>query len=305
MVQCQKLKLKLVMKMNLKITDVRGHKGDASFLIDDGKTSILYDTGFGFTGYTIAENIKKCLGSRQLDYIFLTHSHYDHALGSAYILRRFPTAKVVAGKYAADIFKRDGAKRVMKELDFKFANTCGVSSYEFLGDELRVDIEVDDGDIVCTGDMKFKVINLPGHTRCCVGFYLEEEGLLLSNETLGIYDGDKTILPSCLVSYSDAISSIEKIEQLSIKTMVAPHLGQLDEAQTQFFLENMKSATQNKVADILDSMKKGISDEEIVEEFKAKYCSTGYIKEIYPDDAATLNTSLMVRLIRKELLLKD
>ena len=305
MVQCQKLKLKLVMKMNLKITDVRGHKGDASFLIDDGKTSILYDTGFGFTGYTIAENIKKCLGSRQLDYIFLTHSHYDHALGSAYILRRYPDAKVVAGKYAADIFKRDGAKRVMKELDSKFASTCGVSDYEFLGDELRVDIEVDDGDIVCTGDMKFKVINLPGHTRCCVGFYLEEEGLLLSNETLGIYDGDKTILPSFLVSYSDAISSMEEIEKLSIKTMVAPHLGLLSETQTRFFLENMKSATKNKVADILDSMKKGLSDEEIVEQFKAKYCSTGYIKEIYPDDAATLNTSIMVGLIRKELLLKD
>mgnify|MGYP002519534441 CR=1 FL=1 len=73
----------------------------------------------------------------------------------------------------------------------------------------RVDIEVDDGDIVCAGDMKFEVFYLPGHTRCCVGFYLREEGLFLSNETLGIYDGDKTILPSCLVSYSDAISSIE------------------------------------------------------------------------------------------------
>ena len=41
---------------------------------------------------------------------FLTHSHYDHALGSAYILRHYPNAKVVAGKYAVDIFKRDGTK---------------------------------------------------------------------------------------------------------------------------------------------------------------------------------------------------
>ena len=288
--------------MNLKITDVRGHKGDSSFLIDNGKTSILYDTGFGFTGYKIAENIKKCLGERQLDYIFLTHSHYDHALGSPYVLRHFPTAKVVAGKYAADVFKRDGAKKVMRELDYKFAQTCGISDYEFLGDELKVDIPVDDGDIVCAGDMKFKVINLPGHTRCCVGFYLEEEGLLLSNETLGIYNGDRTIIPSCLVSYSDAIASIEKVSKLNIKAIVAPHLGLLSEEQTKFFLENMMSSTKNKVADIIDSMKKGLSDEEIVEQFKAKYCSVGYLKIIYPDDAATLNTSIMVGLIRKELL---
>ena len=84
--------------MDIKITDVRCQKGDAAFLIDDGKTSILYDTGFGFTGYEVAENIKNCLGNRQLDYIFLTHSHYDHALGCPYIVRQYPCAKVVAGK---------------------------------------------------------------------------------------------------------------------------------------------------------------------------------------------------------------
>ena len=196
--------------MNIKVTDVRSRKGDAAFLIDDGKTSVLYDTGFGFTGYAVADNIKSCLGERPLDYIFLTHSHYDHALGSAYILRRYPTAKVVAGKYAADIFRRDGAKRVMQELDRKFAEKCGVTDYEFLGDELRVDKEVDEGDIICAGDMTFEVINLTGHTRCCVGYYMESEGLLLSSETLGVYDGDKTIVPSYLVSYAETISSIEK-----------------------------------------------------------------------------------------------
>lgn len=287
--------------MNLKITDVRCQKGDAAFLLDDGKTSVLYDTGFGFTGYAVAENIKRCLGERPLNYIFLTHSHYDHALGSAYILRRYPNAKVVAGKYAADVFKRDGAKRTMKELDAKFAEKCGIADYEFLGDELKVDIAVDDGDILCAGDMEFQVISLPGHTRCCVGYYLEKEALLLSNETLGVYDGSKTIVPSCLVSYSDTISSIEKIEKLNITAIVAPHLGLLSKTQTKYFLENMKSATQNAAEDLLDRIKTRLSDEEIIEQFKQKYWH-GYIKEIYPEDAATLNTSIMIRLIRNELL---
>lgn len=286
--------------MNIKVTDVRNHKGDAAFLIDDGKTSVLYDTGFGFTGYAVADNIKNCLGERQLDYIFLTHSHYDHALGSAYILRRYPTAKVVAGKYAADIFKRDGAKRVMQELDRKFAKKCGVTDYEFLGDELRVDKEVDEGDIIRAGDMTFEVINLTGHTRCCVGYYMESEGLLLSSETLGVYDGDKTIVPSYLVSYAETIASIEKIEKLNIKSVVSPHFGLLNKTQTEYFLKNMKSAAQNEAKDILDSIRNGLSDEEIAEQFKAKYWH-GYIKEIYPEDAIALNTSIMIRLIRNEL----
>ena len=36
---------------SLKITDVRENPGDGAFLIDDGKTAIVYDTGFAFTGY--------------------------------------------------------------------------------------------------------------------------------------------------------------------------------------------------------------------------------------------------------------
>ena len=81
----------------LKITDVRVVPGDSGFLIDDGTTSILYDSGFAFTGYKLADNIKNALGKRELDYIFLTHSHYDHAAGSAYVKKVFPGAKVVAG----------------------------------------------------------------------------------------------------------------------------------------------------------------------------------------------------------------
>lgn len=287
--------------MNIKIIDVRCQKGDAAFLIDDGKTTILYDTGFGFTGAAITENIKEYLKERPLDYIFLTHSHYDHVLGCPYILRYYANAKVVAGKYAVDIFKRDGAKKVMKELDSQFAKTCGITDYEFLGDELKVDIAVDDGDIVHAGDLDFEIMNLPGHTRCSIGFYCEKEGLFLSCESLGVYDGKETILPLFLVSYFDTISSIEKIEKLKITSFLAAHCGLLDEEQKKFFLNNMKSSMQNTAQAILERLKAGFSDEEIVQQFKDKYWQ-GYVREIYPEDAINLNTSLIVKAVKKELL---
>ena len=288
-------------EMGIKITDVRCQKGDSSFLIDDGKTSILYDTGFGFTGYAVAENIKRELGDRELDYIFLTHSHYDHALGSPYILRKYPTAKVVAGEYAADIFKREGAKRVMRELDSRFAEKCGAGEYEFLGDELRVDIAVNDGDVVRAGDMEFKVLSLPGHTKCSVGFYCESEGLFLSCESLGVYDGDKTIVPVYLVSYKDAIASVERVEGLSIRSMVVPHYGLLDGNQTIFFLGNMKAAAESLARELVNEIKRGCSDEDIIERMKERYWQ-GYVREISPIDAFRLNASITLRLIKNELL---
>ena len=69
--------------LDLKITDVRVVPADSGFLVDDGVTSSLYDSGFAFTGVEMAQNVKRALGNRTLDYIFLTHSHYEHALGAA------------------------------------------------------------------------------------------------------------------------------------------------------------------------------------------------------------------------------
>jgi len=285
----------------IKVTDVRCHKGDSAFLIDDGQTAILYDTGFGFTGFDVADNIKAVLGERTLDYIFLTHSHYDHALGSAYILRRYPDARVVAAGYAADVFRRDGAKRVMRDLDAKFAAKCGVYDYEFLGDELRVDFTVDDGDIINAGDMCFEVLSLPGHTRCSVGYYCRERKLLLSSETLGVYDGDNLITPSYLVGYEMALNSIDRVSQLDIKQILSPHYGLLSEEQTAFFLRNMRAASVEAAQMIAEGIKSGKSDAQLIEQFKATYRNDS-VKEIYPEDAVNLNTSIMIELVRRELL---
>ena len=65
--------------MNVKVTDVREHPGDAAFLLDDGKTSVLLDTGFGFTGFAIADKVKAALGDRKLDYLFVHHMEPDHS----------------------------------------------------------------------------------------------------------------------------------------------------------------------------------------------------------------------------------
>ncbi len=283
----------------INIHDVRFHPGDSGFLIDDGKTSVLYDSGFGFTGFGVAENIKKILGDRKLDYIFLSHSHYDHALGSAYILEYWDDATVVAGAYAANIFSRDGAKKLMKELDGKFAAQCGVTGYEFLGDNLRVDVALEDGDIVKAGNMTFEAVALPGHTKCSFGFYCQDEKFLLSSETLGVYDGEETIIPSFLVGYGMSLDSMKKIKKYDIEKILIPHVGVIDGDKSKFFLSVMEEKATYFAELIADLVRRGKTDEEIVGYFVETY-RKGYIEEIYPIDAMSLNLSIMIKLIKKE-----
>ncbi len=284
---------------NIKITDVRCNPGDSAFLVDDGETSILYDSGFGFTGFSVAENVKKVLGERKLDYIFLTHSHYDHALGSAYVLKYWNDAVVVAGEYAANIFKRDGAKKLMRELDGAFAKECGVFDYEFLGDDLRVDVTVKDGDVIKAGGMTFEAIALPGHTKCSFGFYCRENKLLLSSETLGVYDGKDTVLPSFLVGYNMSLESMKKIKKYDINTILIPHVGVLNEEKTKYFLSVMEERAQYFADLIVDFIKDKKTDEEIITYFIENY-RKDYITEIYPVSAMSLNVSIMIKLIRNE-----
>ncbi len=283
----------------IKITDARVHPGDSAFLIDDGKTAIMYDSGFAFTGCKVADKIKEILGSRKLDYIFLTHSHYDHALGSVYANKYWPDAKVVAGEYAAKIFAKPTAKAVMRDLDSKLAKKCGIEEYEDLIDELKVDIPVSDGDKIKAGDMEFVVLNLPGHTKCSVGYYCEKKKLLLSCETIGVFNGIDDVVPSYLVGYEMTVDSIERVEKLDIENILIPHFGLLDKDMTGVYLKKAKKSAVSNAKEIAEMLKDGKSKEEIAEAFKKKYYH-GYVKEIYPVDAMELNTGIMIDLIKKE-----
>ena len=286
---------------DIKVTDIRAIVGDSAFLIDDGKTAIMYDSGFAFTGYAVANKIKAVLGERELNYIFLTHSHYDHALGAVYAKKLYPNAKIVAGEYATKIFAKPTAKALMRDLDRKFATTCGVTEYEDLIDDLTVDIAVSDGDTIKAGDMEFTAVALPGHTKCSIGYYLKENKLLLGSETLGVYGGEGIVIPSYLVGVDMALRSIEKAESLDIETILCPHYGLLNREQTKTYLSLCRKNAIEVAEKIKEIIESGQSDEVAVKYFMDTYYH-GYIKEIYPIDAITLNTNIMVRLVKRELL---
>ena len=287
---------------NIMITDVRAVVGDSAFLIDDGTTAVLIDSGFGFTGDAVAARIREVLGTRPLDYIFLTHSHYDHVLGAAYVLHAYPNARVVAGEYATRIFAKDSAKAVMRDLDRKFAATCGVTDYPDLADRLRVDIPVADGDEIRAGDMTFIALTLPGHTKCSIGFYLPEQKLLIAPESLGIYDGDKTIMPSYLVGYQMALDSIERVKALEIDSILFPHFGLADKEKSAYFLSAARKSAVDSANKIMEILHAGGSKEDAAQWFENTFYH-GKIKEGYPYDAMKLNTGITVALIERELLL--
>ena len=100
--------------------------------------------------------------------ILLTHSHWDHIADVAELKKMLDVPVYVHPEDAGNL-ERPGSDRLPL-----FFPIEGISSEKFLSD----------GQILLLGDLKIKVIWTPGHTPGGVCFWLQEQKILLSGDTL-------------------------------------------------------------------------------------------------------------------------
>ena len=114
------------------------------------------------------EDVMKEIGIKNLQYILLTHGHFDHILGVNGCLKNHPEAKVV-------IHREDEAFLTDPVLSHTFKH--GLTQ-----EPIKADIIVEDGDVLAFDDTEFKVVHTPGHTRGSVVYLLDD--LMFSGDTL-------------------------------------------------------------------------------------------------------------------------
>lgn len=151
------------------------------------------------------------LGIDKLKYIYLTHCHGDH-FGAI--------LEVKAKKGGKVLIHRDDAEGL-------YNPAISLTYYIGMDDiELEADSRVDEGDIIHLGNLEFKVIHTPGHTKGGTCLYCKEEGLLFSGDTLFKGTWGRTDLPTS--SFPDIIESItQKLTILPDDTIVYPGHGRM------------------------------------------------------------------------------
>ncbi len=133
--------------------------------LEDSDKCVLIDPGDD------VNLIKRALSELALtpECILLTHGHYDHMLGAAHLKEAFG-AKVY-------IHEKDEAY-----LSDRTYNLCSDSdALRFV--PLAPDGFLPEGEFEADG-IRFTVIHTPGHTPGGVCFYLENQGALISGDTL-------------------------------------------------------------------------------------------------------------------------
>ena len=151
------------------------------------------------------------LGIDKLKYIYLTHCHGDH-FGAI--------LEVKAKKGGKVLIHRDDAEGL-------YNPEISLTYYIGMADiELEADSRVDEGDIIHLGNLEFKVIHTPGHTKGGTCLYFEKEALLFSGDTLFKGTWGRTDLPTS--SFPDIIESItKKLTILPDDTIVYPGHGRM------------------------------------------------------------------------------
>ncbi|MBQ9063583.1 MAG: MBL fold metallo-hydrolase [Eubacterium sp.] len=137
--------------------------------------------------------------------ILLTHGHFDHML-AADELRR---------KYGCEIYAHVKEKAVLED---PMLNLSGVWE---TGTALRADRYVTEGDQLELAGFRIQVLFTPGHTQgsCC--FYIPEERVLISGDTLFQGSCGRTDFPTS--SVQDMMKSLKRLtDELPDDTAVYP-----------------------------------------------------------------------------------
>ena len=92
--------------------------------------------------------------------------------------------------------------------------------------ELEADSRVDDEDLIHIGEIEFKVIATPGHTKGGLCLYAEKEGLVFTGDTMFSGTWGRTDLPTG--SFVELITSItDRLMPLPDDTIVYPGHGKI------------------------------------------------------------------------------
>ena len=199
-----------------------------SYIITGDTHNLMIEAGINFFGPLYIKSLDSRLGShRKLDYLFLTHSHYDHLGAVSYLKGRIPSLRVGANPRVGQIINRES---VLAKMRFLGDLQAGLFR-DIVGDEdvtlrpFTLDIPLHDGDVFDLGGVTCVVYETPGHTQDHMSYYFPEIRVLVAGEAYGHIEGKdgEIVEAEFLSSYDDYMRSMEKLRVLDVDILCIGH----------------------------------------------------------------------------------
>ncbi len=194
-------------KSEMKVHHLPGMGYDSNIFLVDGDEPFLVDAGTGSNREAVLAWLSETMDAESIERIILTHRHYDHVGGAAALSRAL------------------GARVMMHELDaapVRDGDTRGTRAIMFGKEMEAVKVEtLKEGNRVTSGDREFMVLHTPGHSIGSMTLFCEEDGTLISGDTVFIGGVGRWDLPTG--DRGELVDSIRKLIQLDPKDLYPGH----------------------------------------------------------------------------------
>ena len=150
-----------------------------------------------------SDKMRRFIGDAKLEYILLTHGHFDHIGG------------------VPEVKKDYGAKVVISEEDAPMLSSGKASLSAFMGiqqENCEPDITVSEGSEIILGETKIKVLATPGHTKGGVCYLLDD--CIFTGDTLFFCSCSRTDFPGG--SSKEIMQSLKRLSTLDGSLKVYP-----------------------------------------------------------------------------------
>jgi glyoxylase-like metal-dependent hydrolase (beta-lactamase superfamily II) len=204
---------------------------NGSMILSGGMSYIVPELLRQFAEFGIDENrIKKLL---------ILHSHFDHVGIVPFFKRRHSDMEVYASERGWEILRMEKAVYTINEFSRSVAKRMNREEVYSTHDlDWRDDVSgktVREGDRIDLGNLKVSILEIPGHSSCCVGAYVPEFEALFPSDGGGI-PFDETIITSGNSNYTKYQENLERLKAFEVNIYGADHYGYVTGEEARGFI---------------------------------------------------------------------
>lgn len=192
------------------------------FLLTDGNSNILIDTSYRLNKRILLKRLKS-LGIHHIDFLILTHTHFDHAANARIIKEKFNAVVIVSKFESSDLASGENimpeGTNFFTRLLVKLFSTGVFPDVKY--EPCQFDLQVDSFLDLWDYGFNAQIIHTPGHTIGSISIVVDNEIAIVGDTMFGVFPW--SVFPPFANDVKLLITSWEKLLDTNCSLFLPSH----------------------------------------------------------------------------------